>query len=303
MPSTQTAPDGIASIATAAGPPADVTAGESRPSETSSQQNTSGETTSDQPVTNVQTAASQPQAAASNAPAGNNAQHNNIAAPPFALPDLPAPDNGIPTPRQQEAARRFDASFPNRQFNLVPTSGWNLLCGMFAVQTMLRDVPDLPEPTIRELIEIRDAQRARQVAEIFQGARRVQRGAFNAVNNMNMFEPAQLDNVVRAYGQRHHMNLRVGFIDNLGNIDMPGRDNDDLTTNDEYMVWLHLDRRNGGHYSAMTLPNRNRQWIADDYIAVYDEDYLAINLSTGAALVSEFTSSRNPLIGIASRVI
>lgn len=157
---------------------------------------------------------------------------------------------------------------------------------------MLRDVKDVPEPTIRELIEIRDIQRAQQVEEIFGRASQVEEAVLDAVNNVEAFSVDQLDETFREYGERWGRHLHLGVIGALDHrIYVPGRVDEDLGDPDQIMIWIEHDPRGAGHYSAISP--KGHGFSPDDYVSVYNDVYLTVILpSIGALLVSSCCCER-----------
>ena len=279
MSGAQYEPADTTPIPTAVVPPGDDNAGASGPSASSTSLS----------MNDSQTAANPPQTASqgASAPAANGGGEVNSASIP-AVPNsqVQAPTSGYAAAIRREARRRFLARFPNWQYRIIRTDSAGLLCGLFAVQTMLRNEPGVPEPTIRELLEIHDVHRARQIAEIFQGEHGFDQESFDAVNNQHTLAIDQLDNIVRVFGQRWGVDLRIGYINNDHEAVMVSRPNDNLNDQSQRMIWLHHNNAGVGHYSAIA-PLDGPQNI-DESICFYDDDYLAVNLiNIGVILVSK----------------
>lgn len=183
------------------------------------------------------------------------------------------------------AVERFTHDVPNG-YQLIETSGEGLRCGLFAIINMIRRLAleGVPTPTMRELLEIVPDINSQNFGRVLQNGAtsdEVDDEILHDLLNDGLFGVDQLDNIVEAYGQRHGVNLRLGWVENDAEPVLAPRNVDN---DEEIMIWIHYNPQGMGHFSAIAQAGYTT--TPDDNIAVFSDRYLIANLNTIAILVS-----------------
>jgi hypothetical protein len=197
----------------------------------------------------------------------------------FSPASAPPADDDVEQ-RRARAADEFEQQYPDSDWQVIPTSGQDLRCGLFAIQRMLRDVEGIPAPTIATLVEIAEQVTMVNIQNVFGGRDHVDDAVLDGLINNNMFGADQLDQILQQYGQRHGVDLRLGWIRSNETVDMAIRDQGNPG---EQMVWIHYDPEGVGHWSA--IARARHQITSDDSIARFDDTRYMLNLGKVGLLV------------------
>lgn len=136
------------------------------------------------------------------------------------------------------AAEAYRKCFPDG-YEIIPTPGIGLYCGFAAViKTMETMHPDIPLPTIEELLEIFNTEDVQEEIAPF------------LLDNVNNFTADEVGLVLRLWGECFFLNLRLGYIVGDAAYLVP-------QDGEAIIIWIHNDNAEAldgcvGHWSGVS---------------------------------------------------